>query len=51
MPCVFLDHCTQFIDAHQTNVLNNFNPLKMKRTLIYLKTQFVPRSKHFSSRL
>ena len=28
-----------------------FNPLNTKRTLLYLKTQFVPRSKHFSSRL
>ena len=27
------------------------NPLNMKRRLLYLKTQFVPRSKHFSSRL
>ena len=30
---------------------NCFNPLKTKRRLLYLKTQFVPRSKHFSSRL
>ena len=28
-----------------------FNPLNTKRGLLYLKTQFVPRSKHFSSRL
>ena len=27
------------------------NPLKTKRTLLYLKTQFVPRSKHLTSRL
>ena len=27
------------------------NPLQTKRRLLYLKTQFVPRSKHFSSRL
>ena len=27
------------------------NPLNMKRRLLYLKTQFVPRSKHISSRL
>ena len=27
-----------------------FNPLNTKRRLLYLKTQFVPRSKHFSSR-
>ena len=29
----------------------DLNPLKTKRRLFYLKTQFVPRSKHFSSRL
>jgi len=29
----------------------NINPLKMKRRLFYLKTQSVPRCKHFSSRL
>ena len=29
----------------------NINLLKTKRRLLYLKTQFVPRSKHFSSRL
>ena len=28
-----------------------FNRLKMKRRLLYLKAQFVPSSKHFSSRL
>jgi len=27
------------------------NPLKTKRILLYLKTQSVPRCKHFSSRL
>jgi len=27
------------------------NPLKTKRRPLYLKTQFVPRSKHFSFRL
>jgi hypothetical protein len=31
--------------------INPFNPLKSKRKLFHLKTQFVPRSKHFSSRL
>ena len=30
---------------------SKFNPLKTKLRLLYLKTQFVPRSKHFSSRL
>jgi len=33
---------------HSTDI---FNLLKMKRRLLYLKTQFVPRFKHFSSRL
>jgi len=28
-----------------------FNPLKTKHRTLYLKTQSVPRSKHFSSRL
>ena len=28
-----------------------FNPLKTKRRLLYLKTQFVPRTKRFPSRL
>ena len=30
---------------------SDMNPLNMKRRLLDLKTQFVPRSKHFSSRL
>ena len=30
---------------------SNIKPLKTKRRLLYLKTQFVPRSKHFSSPL
>jgi len=30
---------------------SRINPLKTKRILLYLKTQTVPRSKHFSSRL
>jgi len=31
--------------------LRIFNPLKTKRRLLYLNTQSVPRSKHFSSHL
>jgi len=31
--------------------ISQVNPLKAKRRLFYLKTQFLPRSKHFSSRL
>jgi len=29
----------------------NISPLKTKRRLLYLKTQFVQRNKHFSTRL
>ena len=32
-------------------VLININPLQTKLRRLYLKTQSVPRSKHFSSRL
>ena len=32
-------------NSHQ----NNINPLNTERRLLYLKTQFVPRSKHFIS--
>jgi len=31
--------------------LKQINPLKMKRRLLYLKTQSIPCCKHFSSRL
>jgi hypothetical protein len=31
--------------------VDSINPLNTKSRLLYLKTQFVPRSKHFSSRL
>jgi hypothetical protein len=34
-----------------SSILSHFNPLKTKRRLLYLKIHFVPRSKHFSSRL
>ena len=37
--------------SNQTGVSGSFIPLNTKRRLLYLKTQFVPRSKHFSSRL
>ena len=37
--------------ANAPNETNYINPLKTKRRPLYLKTQFVPRSKHFSSRL
>jgi hypothetical protein len=32
-------------------IQSTINPLKTKLRPLYLKTQFVPRSKHFSSRL
>jgi len=35
----------------QSYSLALFNPLKTKRRPLYLKTQSVPRCKHFSSRL
>ena len=46
----------QLHDAHKTEATETtenlwINPLNTKRRLLYLKTQFVPRSKHFSSRL
>ena len=34
-----------------SNTAVSINPLKTKRRLLYLKTQFVPRNKDFSSRL
>ena len=34
-----------------TSLCLEINPLKTKRRPLYLKDQFVPRSKHFSSRL
>ena len=35
----------------QYSVKRLLNPVKAKRRQLNLKTQFVPRSKHFSSRL
>ena len=35
----------------QADKHSHINPLNTKRRPLYLKTQFVPRSKHFSSRL
>ena len=43
---------TEIINAYKILVGKpDVNPLKTKFKLLYLKTQFVPRSKHFSSRL
>ena len=39
------------IMQNKINTLNSINPLNTERRLLYLKTQFVPRSKHFSSLL
>ena len=44
----------RFLSFQLTNVIRSlcsfiFNPLKTERRLFYLKTQFVPRSKHFIS--
>ena len=36
---------------NNNNNTSRFNPLNRKRRPLYLKTQFVPRSKHFSTRL
>ena len=48
-PCMFEKKNCCF---HVRILLNySLGPLKTKRKLLYLKTQFVPRSKHFSSRL
>ena len=42
----------QYIQNKKWTVCHYYiNPLKTKRRLLYLKTQFVPRSKHFSFRL
>jgi hypothetical protein len=40
----------EFVD-HIRVTQDEINPLKTKRRPLYLKTQSVPRSKHFSSRL
>ena len=45
---IIMDVLSQSLHQHWYLYLN---PLKTKRRLLYLKTQFVPRSKHFSSRL
>ena len=44
--------CTAFKAVRCASKLaHSINPLNTKRRLLYLKSQFVPRSKHFSSRL
>ena len=41
----------RFFRVKQGDAYSVLNSLNTKRRLLYLKTQFVPRSKHFSSRL
>ena len=46
--------CWLYLEIHEnirSVVVKCCNPLKTKRRPLYLKTQSVPRSKHFSSRL
>ena len=40
-----------FFYFNKTVIDIDINPLNTKPRPLYLKTQFVPRSKHFSSRL
>ena len=58
MTRVFVLHFWTTLKVRSLNVerlivlyIVNIDPLNTKRRLLYLKTQFVPRSKHFSSRL
>ena len=44
-------HCTSISFIKYREIKWNINFLNTKRRLLYLKAQFVPRSKHFSSRL
>ena len=48
--CSFNKHLKK-LGLSTTSCIANINPLNTKRRLLYLKTLFVPRSKHFSSRL
>jgi hypothetical protein len=45
------DIVNDILDDHNKFKLNRIIPLKTKRRPLYLKTQSVPRCKHFSSRL
>jgi len=54
----FLVQCSFLLRSAETRLRKNslsltkgFNPLKTKRRPLYLKTQSVPRCKHFSFRL
>ena len=41
----------EFMYLFRCTISQDINALKTKRRLLYIKTQFVPHSKHFSSRL
>jgi hypothetical protein len=48
------NHALQYVSQFSTRTLSfvlDSKPLKTKRRQLYLKTQSVPRCKHFSSRL
>jgi len=50
LPSVHFPHrWTSWMSSILKRCHSMFNLLKTKRRLLYLKTQFVPRSKHFSS--
>ena len=57
LPMLRLMHDTEYLamtyckKIHNYLCINEGGILNTKRRLLYLKTQFVPRSKHFSSRL
>ena len=42
---------TEWMQSKLQSILLDLNPLKTEHRQLYLNTQFVPRSKHFSSRL
>jgi len=44
-----INHISDVVTEFEIHM--DINLLKRKRRLLYLKPQFVPRSKHFSSRL
>jgi hypothetical protein len=48
--CGVPKHVAELI-TREEYIFVHINPLKTKRRLLYLKTQSVPRCKHFSSRL
>ena len=50
-PLVTVQVFMQWRRLESTKRKNCVNPLNTKRRLLYLKTQFIPRSEHFSSRL